>query len=662
MVTRIYEKVISLSGFYFFNATLIMNLRINTLLILCFLTGGLLYAQSDDLITDNIYSLRDTFLLQEVQVVSATKTEVTRNQVPLTVSVVPEEVLEESTETGVLSILSEQVPGVFVTERGVTGYGIGNGSAGTVNIHGVGGGNRVLMLFDGQPMWAGIFGHHIPDVYVSSDAERIEVIRGPGSLLYGSNAMGGVINVITRKAKEDGFHGKGRIMFGSYNTQKYSANAGYKKNRFNVYASLNRDQSDGHRDNAEFYINNGYIRLGYDISSNWNATANAVIADFKVNNPGAIGNPAIENWSKALRTTYSVSVNNKYEKMNGSLQFFYNEGRHKVNDGWENGKPQDYLFRSKDFNMGLALFESFRLIEGNLLTVGFDAKQWGGHAWYANNNGTKSEIVDKKVNEFAGYAVVQQTLFSNLTLNAGVRLEHNEEYGNEWVPQAGIAYRLSNSTTFKTSFSKGFRSPNLRELYMWGTANPDLKPERMNNYDFSYLQSLLDNKLHLELTLFYAKGDNLITTIPREDGKKGNININTGKFINKGFDFSTTYYVLPTLKIMANYSFLDSDIKIKAAPKHKAFLGVDWNINKLKISPGFHYVGDLYLQTLTNNEGFMTDIYDNYALLNCKVFYKVTDNFSLFVNGENLTDTSYETFYNYPMPGIVVLGGIDFRF
>ncbi|GHU72438.1 ligand-gated channel [Bacteroidia bacterium] len=600
------------------------------------------------------YSLNDTIPLLEVEVVSATKTEVNRNQIPLTISVVNRETIDESTETGVLSILSEQVPGVFVTERGVTGYGIGNGSAGTVNIHGVGGGNRVLMLFDGQPNWAGVFGHHLPDAYVASDAERVEVIRGPGSLLYGSNAMGGIINVITRKASDEGIHGRGRVMYGSYDTWKFMGSAGYKKDKFNAYISLNRDQSDGQRDNSAFYINNGYIKLGYEITDHWNVNGDAIIADFKVNNPGAIDAPAIENWSKALRSTYSVSLNNKYEKMSGSIQVFYNDGNHKINDGWRNGQARPYLFRSSDFNQGIALFESFRLLEGNLFTVGLDVKQWGGHAWNDSINGKTGEIIDKKVSEIAGYAVVQQTLFDRLTVNAGIRLENNEGYGNEWIPQAGIAYQLSNQTAFKMSASKGFRSPNLRELYMYAPANPELKPENLNNYDFSYMQSFLDNKIQLELTAYYAHGKNLITTT-MADGKP--LNVNTDQFTNQGIDFAFTYQILPNLKASGNYSFLDSDIKISAAPKHKAFVSIHWKKNKFTIAPNFQYINGLYLGTV-NHE----DVIDNYTLLNCKVSYKATDWIHLFINGENLTDTSYQTYLGFPMPGVVVLGGFEVKF
>jgi iron complex outermembrane receptor protein len=630
-----------------------MEIRVTLFLTLALLFGGL-SARADD----NSYSLKDTVLLQEVEVISAAKTEVNRNQIPLTISVIDRQTIDESVETGLLSIAAEHTPGLFVTERSVTGYGISAGSAGTLNIHGVGGGNRVLLLFDGQPNWAGIFGHHLPDAYVASDADRIEVIRGPASLLYGSNAMGGIVNVITRKADQDGIHGRGRILYGSYNTWKFAAGAGLKKNKFNAYVSLNRDQSDGQRDNSDFYINNGYVRLGYAFNEHWNASGDAILADFRVTNPGAVDVPAIENWAKALRSTYSLSLNNQYRSMNGALQVFYNDGAHKINDGWRNGGPRDYLFRSRDLNRGLALYESFRFLRGNLITVGIDLKQWGGHAWNAFNDGRKEEIIDEKVLEWATYALVQQTFFRRLTLNAGIRLERNEGYGSEWIPQVGLAWQAARQTTFKASISKGFRSPNLRELYLYPPHNPDLKPERMINYAHSYHQSLFGGRLQAELTAYLAHGSNLIVT-SMIDGNP--LNVNTGAFTNRGLDASLAYRIRPNLTASAHYSFLHSDVKLTAAPKHKAYASLHWRIKKLTISPNVQYISGLYLGETVAPQP-IADIVEHYTLLNCKLMYKAGDRLSFFLNGENLTAASYETYLGFPMPGVVVLGGIDLRF
>ncbi|MDR0541600.1 MAG: TonB-dependent receptor [Dysgonamonadaceae bacterium] len=625
-------------------------MKVRAILLFLLLTRVLLNSSAKER-----FHLNDTVPLNEVTVVSPVKTEIHRSRVPYTISVVNQETLDAGTETGILSVLSQHIPGLFVTERGITGYGVSNGSAGTVNIHGVGGGNKILMLFDGQPNWAGIFGHAIPDAYVASDAEKVEIIRGPASLLYGSNAMGGVINVITRQAKDEGFHGQARTLYGSYETWKIMGNAGYKKDKFNAMVSLNRDRSSGHRENSAFHINNGYIKLGYEFSERWNVSGNAIIADFRVENPGTVNVPAIENWAEALRTTYSIALNNKYETMNGAIQAFYNTGQHKINDGWKNGAPREYLFFSSDFNRGIALFESFLLFNGNLFTIGVDAKQWGGRAWNDSINGNQGKIIDKQIREIAAYAVVQQTLFDKLTLNTGIRMENNESYGSEWIPQAGVAYQFSPQTSLKASVSKGFRSPNLRELYLYMPANPNLKPENMSNYDLSYLQSLLDNRLQLELTAYYTEGRNLITTA-MIDGKPKNIN--SGQFTNKGIDFAFNYLIFNNLKITGNYSFLDMkpENPIIGAPKHKSYLGINWKTGRLSFAPNFQYVNGLYT---TDSDWNKTE---NYALLNCKIDYSANPQLRFFIDGKNLTNTAYHIYDEYPMPGIVVLAGFEVKF
>ena len=137
-------------------------------------------------------------ILNEV-VVTGSNSAVGRNLIPYTVSVVGEQSLEQSGSNQLLNAISGQVPSLFVTERSAMGFGVSNGGSGGLKIRGVGGdgGGSVLMMVDGQPQFAGIYSHHIADFYAKEYVEKVEVLRGPGSVLYGSNAMGGVVNIIT---------------------------------------------------------------------------------------------------------------------------------------------------------------------------------------------------------------------------------------------------------------------------------------------------------------------------------------------------------------------------------------------------------------------------------------------------------------------------------
>lgn len=209
----------------------------------------------------------DTVNLPTATVTAPAKTKV--ELLPLDVTMINSETIERSAETSLLPIMVSNVPGLFVTERGFMGYGVSGGSAGAVNIRGVGQGNKVLFLIDGQPQWAGVFGHSLPDTYVTNGVERVEVVKGPSSLLYGSNAMGGSVNIITRRQTRDGVFGSARAMFGSFSTQKFAVSTGVKKGKFSATVAGQVDRSNGNREGSEFWLANEFMQVQYDASDNW---------------------------------------------------------------------------------------------------------------------------------------------------------------------------------------------------------------------------------------------------------------------------------------------------------------------------------------------------------------------------------------------------------
>lgn len=603
----------------------------------------------------------DSLIPLKTVVVTANKISVNRNNVPLSISVIGRNEIETSSESALLPVLSQRVPGLFVTQRGITGFGVSSGAAGTVNVRGVGQGNKVLMLFDGQPQWAGVFGHALPDTYVASDVERVEVIRGPGSLLYGSNAMGGVVNIITRHHTRQGRRTQARVMYGSYNTQKYMVNNGYNAGNFTSFVSVNHDRTDGHRPNSEFHITNGFANLGYAINPRYKVTGNVSIAKYKTHNPGTVQAPMFDNVMNILRGTASAGLENQYEKTSGALRVFYNWGDHKINDGHTAAQPpRTFLFRSDDHNTGVLLYQSFRLFPGNSFTAGIDYKNWGGHAWNDSINGPKGEIVNKTVNETAGYAIMQQELFEQLSLNAGVRYEHSSAYGDQWIPQAGFAWRPFEGNTVKGSFSKGFRSPTLRELYIsyppYSLANPDLKPESMLNYEIGIGQYAAGNKLYAEITFFYIDGKNMIAV-----NNKRLTNI--GRFYNKGVEIDARYQILPNLGLEANYSYLYTNQPVQAAPKNKFFAEASYAPGRFTFNLNVQAISGLYTNVNSNNPTQNTK--ESYALLNARAAYRFGTpdrGLNLFVKGENLTATRYSVNEGYPMPKAVVMGGIEVTF
>jgi iron complex outermembrane receptor protein len=605
-----------------------------------------MYAQ--DVAQDSLHKLGEV-------VVTANRTEVNRNNVPMTISVVSRDELEQSSESNILAGLSERIPGMFVTERGITGFGLGAGGGGGITVRGVGGSttNQVLMLVDGQPQFMGVMGHHLPDSYVSSDVERVEVIRGPASILYGSNAMGGVVNIITRKQYTDGWTANARLMYGSCNTQKYMGNAGFKAGNFDAFISLNHDRTDGHRSNSDFSITNGYVRAGYRLTSHFNLWGDVMVAENKSHDPGKADNPILDHIADVSRGMAGITLQNNYEKTDGALKLFYNSGDHEINDGYYQGRtqPRDFRYRSTDYNLGMSFYQALHLFKGNTVTAGVDFMNYGGKAWNRFlDHRPDAALIDTSVYDVAGYVMMQQNLDDEITLNAGVRYEYNKTYGGEWVPQAGLAYTPFPATVIKASVSKGFRNPSIRELYMWDPANPDLQPERMWNCEISAGQTLFEGRFALELAGYFANGNNLIQTV----GAYPNVrNENTGEFSNQGVEFSFRWQAFRHFGLQGNYSYLHMDTPLLYSPGHQVFLAADYRAGQWRFGVNYRFVDGLYTETGAS------PVTEAYATLDAKVSFQPWQWLGFFVKGENLAGRNYQILAGYPMPGVTVFGGMN---
>ncbi len=589
---------------------------------------------------ENIRSiLQDTVNLDEV-VVTGTAVKVNRSNVPMAVSVVSTTQLNQSIETALLPALNGRVPGLFVTERGIMGFGVSAGAAGQISIRGVGGSptTGVLMLIDGHPQFMGIFGHPLPDSYVASDVEKVEVIRGPASILYGSNAMGGVINIITRKQKEDGFHGNAHLMAGSYNTSKYMASGGYKKDGFSAFISMNHDRTNGHRDNADFKITNGYVKLAYAMNKNLDITADLSLAQFNAQDPGPDTLNAIPgNILDVTRGYWSLTLNNDYGRYSGTVKLFHNFGEHNISDG----------FHSNDVNYGVNLYETVKLFEGNTVTVGADYLIYGGKA---ENEVFNSFITDTSIYDAGLYGFIQQKLFRSLTLNAGLRVQNHETYGTEWIPAGGFAWKPGPNTTLKGSVAKGFRSPTIRELFVWNH-NINLIPEKIINYETGIYQTFGQNRFRLELTGFVVNGKDLIITVPMQGLQ------NAGEVANRGIEFSGTANINKNLTLSTTYSYTHMEKTVYATPKHNLFASIDYNLNRLHAMISVQHIDKLDTDPAVNSEKMET-----YTLLNSKVSYRLFKWGELFVSAENILNQEYENNIWYPMPGITAFGGVKMNF
>ena len=630
--------------------------------VLAFFTGCLISAVSLQAQTGkDSTKVARSYAINEV-VVTGTRSETDVRHLPMTVSVVGRPQLEASQQTSVLPVLNSQVPGFFSTSRGVMGYGVATGASGQMSLRGIGGPAQaalpttgLLVLIDGHPQYMGLMGHPIADAYQTMMAERVEVLRGPASVLYGSNAMGGVINIVTRKMQEDGIRTNINIGAGAYGSVQTEATNRIRKGRFSSTVTASYNRTDGHRADMAFEQYGGYAKLGYDFTDNWKVWGDVNVTRFNATNPGSVMKPYIDNDQRITRGMTSFALENYYEKTSGALSFFYNWGDHWINDGYQpGGEPLQYRFNSNDQMLGVSWYQSVQLFQGNRLTVGADYFHFGGEAWNQFFDGHRETSADKSLNEVAGYVDFRQDIAAWLTLDAGARVDYHSQTGTEFIPQVGLAFHLPENAEIKAMASKGFRNPTIREMYMFPPQNPDLKPEKLWNYELSFSQRLMDNRLSYGLNVFYINGENLIIRLPNPNGS-GMLNQNSGEIENWGAEANVGYQFNPVWSVMANYSWLHMENPVLASPEHKLYGGVNFRKGRWSASTGIQYVKGLYTDLDAATK-------ENFVLWDMQGSFKATNYLSFYVRGENLLAQRYEINAGYPMPKATFMGGVNINF
>ena len=625
-------------------------MRIKPFIIIGATLAGHLTALAETEFTDSIG-------LSEV-VVTGSRNVTDIRHLPQTVTVVDHLKLTENQRTNVLPTLMEQVPGLMVTSRGMMGYGVSTGGSGGMMLRGISSGaGQVMVLIDGHPQYNGIFGHPIADAYPTMMTERVEVLRGPASMLYGSNAMGGVVNIVTRTSEADGSHGYVNLGAGSWGTLQGEAGYSLRHGKWRATASGQYVRSDNHRPNMGFEQYGGFAKVNYDITPHWNVFADASITHFNASYPGTTSAPMLDADQWITRGAIAIGIENHYRLTSGRLSIYDNFGRHKIDDGYDalTGSPQTRLFRSSDALLGISWYQSAVLWSGARLTVGFDYQNIYGHAYYTDRqNGNVLETPNKQSgeernHELAGYVDLRQDLFTWLTAEAGVRYDHHTITGGEWIPQAGIVVRPLRSGELKLMASKGFRNPTMREMYLYPPSNTDLKPERMWSYELSWKHRIASGRLQYGINLFCIDADNIIQTVNRQ-------NVNTGVLYNKGIEFELQYRINSHWTLNTNHSWLDMRQPVLSAPKYKSHAGVMMSYGRWRANVGLTEVCGLYT-AIGDNEHT-----EAFTLLNATVSYALCHPVTLWLKGDNLLAQRYEYIAGMPMPKATFMAGLNLEF
>ncbi|NWG29636.1 MAG: TonB-dependent receptor, partial [Ignavibacteriaceae bacterium] len=514
---------------------------------------------------------------------------------------------------------------------------------------------------------------------------RIEVLRGPQSTLYGSNALAGVINIISAQGTAKPVSSIS-IEGGSYNTFKGTLSSLGKLDKFNYSVALSRIKSDaysaasekyGNTENDKYQLDNINSILGYEFSDNFKT--DFVIRYNKSNSDfdQSFGSP--EFWDDP---TYVFDQEEFFIRGQGKLNLADNK--------WDQKFGITYFsnVREYSFDSSAASFYSstsnyngkkykadwqndFQFFKNNLITAGVDFESEEMESEYylfsSFNPPDYASIIPKtNVNTFGIYLQDQFKAGESFFGTIGVRLDNNSQFGNAFTYRIAPAYMFwQTGTKLKATFGTGFKAPSLFYLYDPLYGNTELNPEKSLGWDAGVEQFFWSEGFSIGATYFFNKFDDMFGFDPITFQT-----VNINKAETKGVEVFTKAVLMDGLEAKANYTYTnakdksentpDYDKQLVRRPEHKTGLFLSYSFNELtNANIEFIYVGEREEPDFINYPSRI--IMPDYFLINLAAHYDVFSFLRLQGRIENLLDKQYEEIYGYGTAGLSVYGGISLK-
>jgi len=623
--------------------------------------------------------------VREQVVVSATRSEVPLSTLGIAVGVLDRQRIADRQASALLPLLQD-LPGVSVARTGPPG------AQGSTFVRG-GASNSARVLVDGvpanEPGGAYNFGTALP-----LELERVEVVRGAASSLYGTDALAGVIHVVTRRADEGeraGVHAEAEG--GSFDWWRGAGGASGRSGPFDWNAGLARLETDNETPNSAFAETAGALSAGASLGE-----ATALRLTFRGENtdagtPGqtAFGRPDEDASFERDAFVTGARLRRGGDRMAHELRVGYAKTAELSLDPLDSGPfTPSYggitgAFELSDFpNPAGFQNDTRRLSAGyqleaqagrrHLVTAGVELEHETGEL------GSRAEPLLSPERTNAGlYLQDQVVLGDSVFLTAGGRLEKNDSFGTRAVPRAAVAWRArggGDALTVRASAGAGIKEPTFFESFgvsFFAEGNPDLKPERSHTFDVGAEQRLLRGRLRLEATLYHHDYlDQIAFTVVDFTTFQGSY-VNVGHTRARGVEVAAEAAPAARVRLHAAYTYLDGRVLVSTSdfdpvfavgqpllrrPKHQfAFSGTAgterFDVGATVVAVGRRADSDFAGLGLTENEGYVR--VDGRARLH------LGHGLEAFVVGENLFDRDYQEALGYPALGRSVRGGLRFR-
>jgi outer membrane cobalamin receptor len=503
--------------------------------------------------------------------------------------------------------------------------------------------DRVVVLVDGkrvnlpQGIGTGSGGVDLNTILLADNIDRIEVVRGGASALYGADAVGGVVNIITKKGA-GAAKTTATVAGGNYGGRYYALNAGGQANKTHWQFSGVRDSTDGQRANSAYRGQNASFRLDRDLTKNESLTFTYDYYGSRAGMPGSLAWPTPADFGSIVRHNWSAGYANEHAVGSRSFRYYSND---QVYYGENYGS-----FRHENTVRVFEYQDSARLNAANLLT-------WGGEWRRDEVTSTGAGLLPRTGITKAVYLQDQLSFNSAAKLTVGIRRDDNSIYGVHWLPKAAFLYQATANTGWFVNWGKVFKAPSFDDLYAddgWGnTGNPNLKPESGWTGEVGVKTKL---SAATEATLSYFRRDLTDAIRWTMDAAFTWHPQNIDHLKTSGLTASLATKLSAATTADFGYTYLDSrdqngdDI---GDPRHSFQLGL--NVHSGKWAQRIYGV----YQDRTGTGA--SRVYSRFVV-NTNTVFALSRETSLFLTVNNLFNRQYQAHKDYPANGRTMLFGV----
>jgi vitamin B12 transporter len=602
-------------------------------------------------------------------VVSATRIETPINQIGSSVTVIDDEEIEVHQQRSLPEAL-QTVPGLNIVQTG------GPGGKASVFMRGTNS-NQTKVLIDGidanDPSQDGVFDF---GQVLTAGLARVEVLRGPQSSLFGSDALGGVINLLTKKG-EGPPRFTGMLEGGTFDTFNQSASASGSISRFNYSFNVAHMLVDdtpvtpldllppGRKRINDSYENTTLLtRIGAELTDTFEVQAVARYTDsmlfftgddFSVF-PSVPAAAQSEQHAQQLFTRGQAQLtlfDGVFQNTIGLGYTYYHTKIQEPDTGF--GLPPANLNHGDrlkfDWSGKIAMTEHYALL------LGVEDQ----------NDRLLDSPISAENGNVAGFAELQAEILPELFAAASVRHDDNERFGGKTTWRIAPAYLVPKiGTKLKASYGTGFKAPSLTQLFVDFPAfnffaNPNLQPEESEGYDLGFEQPLWENRVRFGATYFHNEITNLILPNATFTSLE-----NIGRATTEGAEVFASLSITDRFNLRVDYTYTDATdddtgLELLRRPKHRASLSATWRpLDHLSISTTMIYVGS----QVDGNRSFSIPRLntDPYFVANLTVEYEVRKDVSLFARADNLFDERYQDPTGFQRPGFGFVAGVRVAF